>query len=155
MKNEAKATICGQLGADIMIRDSKKGKKYGILTVAVNRSIKDRETNEFVTRTDWFKIHVWSKSILENSADLLKKGTPVSVNGGDMRIIRKPLVIEGEVVGRQPFQTINVKRKSDITILKRDFPTIEGSRNSIIDQNSTIEEKVACARSAEANRENN
>jgi single-strand DNA-binding protein len=143
MKNEAKATICGQLGADIEIRETKSGKKYGILNVAVNRSKKDRETNEFETRTDWFGIYVWSKSVLEDCAEHLKKGTSIRVVGCDMRTIKRPLVAEGEVVGQHFMQTINLKRKSDITILQRNSSANQKAENSKPAESIEVEEKAA------------
>ena len=143
MNNGAFAEICGQLGADLEIKEAKSGKKYGILTVAVNKTIKQTESREPISKSHWFRIHVWNQSILEN-ADLLKKGEKVLVIG-ELKTIKKQIIAEDgiTVLGQYPAIIINIRNKSDITILKRDFPVIEGDKNSVSGENSDVEEKVA------------
>ena len=147
MNNVAYAEICGQLGADIQIKDAKNGKKYGILTVAVNKSKKDPETDRWVAKTDWFKIHVWNQAILDSGAAVLKKGEKVLVIG-ELRTIKKPVEEGVTEVGQHSITTINVKKRSGITILKKNFPTIEEDKNSMLEENSGTDKEITQARSA-------
>lgn len=144
MNNGAFAEICGQLGTDIEIRNAKNGKKYGILNVAVNKSVKQPESVEWAVKTYWFKIHVWNQSILDSGAQILKKGEKVLIIG-ELKTLKKPNVIEEGIteIGQHSIITINVRDKSGITILKKNFPANEEKENSASEEISEIEEKVA------------
>ena len=108
MNNGAYAEICGQLGADLEIKDAKNGKKYGILNVAVNKTLKQSESKKPVFKTYWFRLHVWNQDILDN-ADLLKKGEKVLVIA-ELKTIKKQIIAEDgvSVIGQHPFITINI-----------------------------------------------
>ena len=144
MNNGAYAEICGQLGTDIEIRNAKNGKRYGILNVAVNKGVKQPESGEWVSKTYWFKIHVWNQTILDSGAQILKRGEKVLIIG-ELKTLKKPNVIEEGIteIGQHSIITINVRDKSGITILKKNFPAIEEKENSVSEEISEIEGKVA------------
>lgn len=144
MISSAYAEICGQLGADIEIKEAKNGKKYGLLNVAVNTRLKQLGAGEGVSKTHWFKIHVWNQAILDSGAEVLKKGEKVLIIG-ELKTLKKPNIVEEGIteVGHHSIITINVKDKDGITILKKNVPTLEEDKYLMPEENSGTKEKVA------------
>ncbi len=72
-------TLIGFLGIDAVTRSTTKGTAYTRFSIATNVSWKDKESNEYRTRTEWHSCVVWAK--LGEWAASLKKGAFVEVEG--------------------------------------------------------------------------
>lgn len=72
-------TISGNLAQDAEFRQHNQETKVTKLTIAVNESYKNRETGEWDSKADFFKVEVWNKRA-ESSRDY-KKGEFVTVQG--------------------------------------------------------------------------
>jgi single-strand DNA-binding protein len=74
-------TLVGNLTADPELRFTQTGTAVANMRVAVNRRIRNNQSGEWEDRTDgFFNVVVW-RSLAENAADSLRKGTRVLVNG--------------------------------------------------------------------------
>lgn len=73
-------TLRGRLGQDAEIRHTPTGKKVTVLSVATNRSYKDKQTGEWKDgKTEWHRCLCWEKK--GEKAATLKKGELVQVTG--------------------------------------------------------------------------
>lgn len=75
-----KAIILGNLGADPEVRYAPNGSAVANLRVATNRTWRNRDTNEPVTKTEWHSIVAYDKQA-EVLGQYLHKGDPVYVEG--------------------------------------------------------------------------
>lgn len=74
-------TIVGNLTADPELRFTQNGTAVANMRVAVNRRMRNNQTNEFEDRTDgFFNVVVW-RGLAENASDSLHKGARVLVAG--------------------------------------------------------------------------
>jgi single-strand DNA-binding protein len=72
-------TLIGNLGADAEGKTTTNNNEHVVLSLAVNRSWKSKETGEYETRTDWVRVAVWGS--LVKFAKTLKKGERILVKG--------------------------------------------------------------------------
>jgi single-strand DNA-binding protein len=72
-------TLIGFLGKDAETRFTASGTAYTRFSVATNVSWKNKETDEYTTRTEWHRIVVWGK--FGEWAGSLKSGAYIEVEG--------------------------------------------------------------------------
>lgn len=70
-------TLIGRLVKDLEVKESENKKKYGYITVAVNRTYKNAEGNY---DTDFIDMIVWN-DIAERISEYCHKGDLIAVNG--------------------------------------------------------------------------
>ena len=70
-------TLIGRLVKDLEVKESENKKKYGYITVAVNRTYKNAEGNY---DTDFIDMIVWN-DIAERISEYCHKGDLIVVNG--------------------------------------------------------------------------
>ena len=75
-----KAILIGNLGRDPEMRYMQDGTAVTNLSVATTKSWTDRQTNERVKQTTWFRVSVWGKQA-ESANQYLQKGRQVYVEG--------------------------------------------------------------------------
>lgn len=75
-----KVTLQGRLGADPEVRYDGAGNPITTLRIAVNTVRKDRNTNERIDETGWYRVVLFSKRA-ETAAQILKKGALVMFDG--------------------------------------------------------------------------
>lgn len=75
-----KITMIGNLGRDPEMRYTPNGRSVTEFNVAVNQSTKNKQTDEWVEATDWFRCTVWGERA-ERAAEQLRKGHRVLVEG--------------------------------------------------------------------------
>ncbi|HWB72563.1 MAG TPA: single-stranded DNA-binding protein [Egibacteraceae bacterium] len=81
MASDNVITIVGNLADDPELRYTPAGVAVASLRVAVNRRLRNKDTNEWEDRLDgFFTVNVW-RGYAENVADSLSKGTRVLVQG--------------------------------------------------------------------------
>ncbi|MDP8977970.1 MAG: single-stranded DNA-binding protein [Actinomycetota bacterium] len=81
MATENQITLVGNLTDDPELRYTPSGVAVANMRVAVNRRIRNRDTNEWEDRTDgFFNVNVW-RDYAENAAESLGRGTRVLVTG--------------------------------------------------------------------------
>ncbi len=73
-------TMCGNITKDPELRFTPAGNAVASFSIAVNRSVRDKNTNEWVENVDFFNIVTWFR-LAENCAESLKKGDRVIVSG--------------------------------------------------------------------------
>lgn len=74
-----KATILGNLGADVVLNHTPSGNPVANLRIATNEVWKDKDGNT-QKRTEWHRVVAWGKTA-ENCAKFLKKGSSCVVEG--------------------------------------------------------------------------
>lgn len=73
------ARVKGFLGKDAATKTTRQQKDFIVLSLATKSSYKDRQTDNWVSHTDWHRIVVFGK--LAESARQLKKGDYVEIEG--------------------------------------------------------------------------
>lgn len=73
-----RATIIGNLGADLETRTTQGGSVIGNLRVATRERVK--KGDEWVDHTEWHRVTLFGKTA-ENAQKYLKKGSQVAVEG--------------------------------------------------------------------------
>ncbi len=76
-----RAEVLGFLGRDPEIRTFPSGDRIATMSVATTERIRDRNTNEYVDRTEWHNIAVYQSNIIEDISKLGAKGRKVFVAG--------------------------------------------------------------------------
>jgi single-strand DNA-binding protein len=72
--------LIGFTGKDAEARTtSNKQKPYTVLSVATQTSYKDKQSGEYVNRTEWHRVIAWGK--LGEFAQKIQKGTHLAVEG--------------------------------------------------------------------------
>jgi single-strand DNA-binding protein len=69
----------GFLGANAVERTNSDQRPIVVLSLATKRSYKDKQSSEFISRTDWHRVIAFGR--LAESAKVLTKGTYVEVEG--------------------------------------------------------------------------
>ena len=72
-------SLIGFTGKDAETRTTAKQTPYTTLSLATKSSYKDKQSGEYVSRTEWHRIVVWGK--LGEFAASLKKGTHLLIEG--------------------------------------------------------------------------
>ncbi|HEY2472440.1 MAG TPA: single-stranded DNA-binding protein [Terracidiphilus sp.] len=74
-----RATIMGFLGGDAEVRTGKNDQKFTTFSLATKTSYRDKESGEYISRTEWHHCIVFGK--FGEFAATLKKGAHVQVEG--------------------------------------------------------------------------
>jgi single-strand DNA-binding protein len=72
-------TLIGFLGQDAESRSTPNGTVFTRLSLATSRSWKEKDSNDYKTRTEWHRIVCWNK--LADWAGTLQKGAYVEIEG--------------------------------------------------------------------------
>ena len=72
-------SLIGFAGKDAEARATNNQKPYTVLSVATQSSYKDKNTGDYVNRTEWHRVIVWGK--LGEFAKKIQKGTHLAVDG--------------------------------------------------------------------------
>jgi single-strand DNA-binding protein len=72
-------TLKGFLGANAVERTNSDQRPIVVLSLATKSSYKDKQSSEFISRTDWHRVIAFGR--LAESAKVLTKGTYVEVEG--------------------------------------------------------------------------
>ena len=72
-------TLKGFLGANAVERTNSNQRPIVLLSLATRSSYKDKQSSEFISRTDWHRVIAFGR--LAESARVLTKGTYVEVEG--------------------------------------------------------------------------
>ncbi len=76
-----KVILVGNLGADPDIRSMQSGDKVVNLSIATSESWKDKNSGERQERTQWHKIVIFNKGLVNVCENYLKKGAKVYIEG--------------------------------------------------------------------------
>ena len=74
-----RATLIGFLGKDAEVKTTRNNASFTVLSLATQRSWKDRESGERKSVTTWHRCIVWGK--LRDFASTLTKGAHVQIEG--------------------------------------------------------------------------
>ena len=72
-------SLIGFAGKDAEARATNNQKPYTVLSVATQSSYKDKNTGEYVSRTEWHRVIVWGK--LGEFAKKIQKGSHLAIDG--------------------------------------------------------------------------
>ena len=72
-------SLIGFAGKDAEARTTNNQKPYTVLSVATQSSYKDKNTGDYVNRTEWHRVIVWGK--LGEFARKIQKGAHLAVDG--------------------------------------------------------------------------
>jgi single-strand DNA-binding protein len=72
-------SLIGFSGKDAETRTTNNQKPYTVLSLATQSSYKDKQTGEYVNRTEWHRVIVWGK--LGEFAQKIQKGAHLAVDG--------------------------------------------------------------------------
>ena len=72
-------TLTGFLGGDAETRTTKRNANFTVFSLATKTSWKDRESGEWVSRTEWHRAVIFGR--LTEFASTLKKGDYVQIQG--------------------------------------------------------------------------
>ena len=76
-----KVILIGNLGADPDVRTMQSGDKVVNLSVATSESWKDKATGERREKTEWHRVVVFNKGLINVCENYLKKGSKIYVEG--------------------------------------------------------------------------
>ena len=76
-----KVILVGNLGADPDVRTMQSGDKVVNLSVATSESWKDKSTGERREKTEWHRVVVFNKGLVNVCENYLKKGAKVYIEG--------------------------------------------------------------------------
>lgn len=76
-----KAILIGNLGKDPDIRTMQSGDRVATLALATSESWKDKTTGEKKERTEWHRITVFNKGLVDICEKYLKKGAKIYIEG--------------------------------------------------------------------------
>ncbi len=76
-----KVILVGNLGADPDIRTMQSGDKVVNLSIATSEGWKDKNTGERKEKTEWHKVVVFNKGLVNVCENYLKKGAKVYIEG--------------------------------------------------------------------------
>jgi single-strand DNA-binding protein len=74
-----KAILMGFLGSDAEVRAGKNNQKFTTFSLATKTSYKDKDSGEYVSRTEWHRCIVFGK--FGDFAATLKKGAHIQLEG--------------------------------------------------------------------------
>lgn len=74
-------TIVGHLGADADIRSMQNGQKVATLSIATDHSYKDKDTGDWVKRTEWHRVVTFQPGLVKVLEKHARKGRLTAVQG--------------------------------------------------------------------------
>ena len=90
--------LIGRTTRDVELKQTTNGRTFGIITLAVNRSFKNQETNSY--EVDFVDVSIWGLTA-ENVAKYAGKGSTLSIRG---RVANRIL----DFPGTQTFRTVGI-----------------------------------------------
>ena len=81
MSSVNKVILVGNLGNDPDVRTMQSGDKVVNLSVATSESWKDKATGERKERTEWHRVVVFNKGLIDVCDRYLKKGAKIYIEG--------------------------------------------------------------------------
>ena len=81
MSSVNKVILVGNLGADPDVRTMQSGDKVVNLSVATSERWKDKTTGERKERTEWHRVVVFNKGLIDVCDRYLKKGAKIYIEG--------------------------------------------------------------------------
>lgn len=81
MSSVNKVIIVGNLGADPDIRTMQSGDKVANLSIATSESWKDKNSGERKERTEWHRVVIFNKGLVDVCQNYLKKGSKIYLEG--------------------------------------------------------------------------
>lgn len=76
-----KVILVGNLGQDPEIRTTQDGTKIASLSLATTENWKDKQTQEWQSKTEWHRIVVFNENLTNVCENYLKKGSKIYVEG--------------------------------------------------------------------------
>ncbi len=76
-----KVTLIGNLGKDPEIRFTQTGNKLASFSLATTERWKDKQTNEYVSKTEWHRVTVFNQNLADVCEKYIKKGQQVYLEG--------------------------------------------------------------------------
>lgn len=76
-----KVMLVGRLGADPEIRRTQAGKPIANLRLATEKSWKDKNSGEKITKTEWHRVVIFAEGLADIVEKYFKKGDLISVFG--------------------------------------------------------------------------
>jgi single-strand DNA-binding protein len=76
-----KVTLVGNLGKDPEVRTTQDGLKMVNFTVATSEDWKDRQSGERKERTEWHRVVIFNKHLVDKAERFLRKGGKVYLEG--------------------------------------------------------------------------
>ena len=76
-----KVTLIGNLGKDPEIRLTSNGQEIANFSLATTESWKDKNTGEKKEKTEWHKIVVFNKNLVDLIKNYVKKGSKIYIEG--------------------------------------------------------------------------
>ena len=74
-----KINLIGFTGKDVNARSTKNNRSYAVVLVATKSSYRDKQSGQYVSRTEWHRCIAWGK--LAQIAEKLAKGAHVQLEG--------------------------------------------------------------------------
>jgi single-strand DNA-binding protein len=74
-----KVNLIGFTGKDVNARSTKNNRSYAVVLVATKSSYRDKQSGEFVSRTEWHRCIAWGT--LAQVVEKLPKGSHVQLEG--------------------------------------------------------------------------
>ncbi|MCW9035393.1 MAG: single-stranded DNA-binding protein [Rhodospirillales bacterium] len=74
-------TIVGHLGADADIRTMQNGDKVATMSIATDHSYKDKQSGEWIKRTEWHRVVTFQKGLVSVLEKHARKGRLTAVQG--------------------------------------------------------------------------
>lgn len=81
MSSVNKATLLGNLGGDPEIRTMQNGDKVASLRLATSESWKDKNTGERKEKTEWHRVTIFNKNLVNIAEAYLVKGSRLYIEG--------------------------------------------------------------------------
>lgn len=81
MSSVNKVILIGNLGADPEIRTMQSGDRVANLSIATSESWKDKTTGEKKERTEWHRVVIFNKGLVDIVERFLKKGSKIYIEG--------------------------------------------------------------------------
>lgn len=74
-------TLVGNVGADPIVRETKKGKKVANIRLATSESFTDKETGEVTEYTEWHTVVTFNQHIISVIERFVQKGKRLLLTG--------------------------------------------------------------------------
>jgi single-strand DNA-binding protein len=81
MSSVNKAIIIGNLGSDPEVRTMQSGDEVVQLSIATSEKWTDKSTGERKSRTEWHRVVIFNKGLVQIAKQYLRKGSKVYIEG--------------------------------------------------------------------------
>ena len=125
-----KVILVGNLGQDPEIRTTQDGAKIASLSLATTESWKDKQTQEWQSKTEWHRVVVFNENLANVCENYLTKGSKIYV--------------EGQLKTRKWTDKQNMERYTTEVVLSRvksELRMLDSKRSGEFEQGAKIEGK--------------